>query len=26
LLLAMNVSKDDLIPPPKEETEIDEMP
>ena len=26
LLLAMNVTKEDLIPPPKEETEIDEMP
>jgi preprotein translocase subunit SecF len=26
LLLAMNITKDDLIPPPKEETEVDEMP
>lgn len=26
LLLAMGVSKEDLIPPPKEEQEIDEMP
>lgn len=26
LLLAMNVSKDDLIPPPKEDTEVDEAP
>lgn len=26
LLLAMNVTKEDLIPPPKEETEVDEMP
>ncbi len=26
LLLALNVSRDDLIPPPKENVEIDEMP
>jgi len=26
LLLAMNITKEDLIPPPKEETEVDEMP
>jgi preprotein translocase subunit SecF len=26
LLLAMNITKEDLIPPPKEETELDEMP
>ena len=26
LLLALNVTKEDLIPPPKEDTEIDEMP
>mgnify|MGYP001087865427 CR=1 FL=1 len=25
-LLALNISKEDLIPPPKEETELDEMP
>lgn len=26
LLLALNITKEDLIPPPKEDTEIDEMP
>ena len=26
LLLALNITKEDLIPPPKEESEVDEMP